>query len=858
MSPLPSLVLEFAKGQARAVALSLGVRDPGRAREWLLRLLLLPPEAGRPWPAALVWSLRRLLAVAARGLAVRDPRRPGSWCSALLLARPIPEFPPPRPGGFQDRWLLTLYWLIEPWLWPLAWPLRRLRRALDRLDYAAGGARLERLVRGLEPRTGLRIPLLVVSLVLALLAISTPLDLPRQLLFLLLLWSATMLLRRLPGDVPTLILVGLSLLATGRYIWWRLSSTLHLETALDQVLGSGLLLAETYTWLILLLGYVQNIWPLKRKPVLLTPDSADWPTVDVYIPSYNEPLTVVRPTILAAANLDWPADKLKVYLLDDGRREDFRAFAAEVGIEYLVRNDNRHAKAGNLNHALTRTSGEYIAIFDCDHIPTRSFLQMTMGWFLRDRRCAMLQTPHHFFSPDPFERNLDTFRRVPNEGNLFYGLVQDGNDLWNAAFFCGSCAVLRRTALEEVGGIAVETVTEDAHTALKMHRRGWSTAYLNLPQAAGLATESLSAHVGQRIRWARGMAQIFRVDNPLLGPGLRLFQRLCYANAMLHFFYGLPRLVFLTAPLSYLFLEAHVIATSAPLLVAYALPHLMQANLANSRIQGQYRHSFWAEAYETVLAWYIALPTALALIAPRIGKFNVTVKGGLVAKAYFDWRIAAPFMLLALLNIIGLVLGVFRLFWWNTNEAATVLINLVWTLYNLAMVGTALGVCAEARQVRVAPRIRMWLPAAVRGADGQLHRCEVHDYSLGGLGLTLDRDLPLAPGEPLSVSLFQGDREYEFPARISEWTSPRLGLRFESLSLRQERELIDCTFGRADAWLQWLPPETDDRPMASMREVLHFGLRGFWYFLSSFGRASAGLLRRALLPGAALPEPGTR
>jgi cellulose synthase (UDP-forming) len=128
----------------------------------------------------------------------------------------------------------------------------------------------------------------------------------------------------------------------------------------------------------------------------------------------------------------------------------------------------------------------------------------------------MMQTPHHFFSPDPFERNLGRFRKTPNEGTLFYGLVQDGNDMWDATFFCGSCAVIRRGPLDEIGGIAVETVTEDAHTSLRLHRRGHTSAYMRIPQAAGLATESLSAHIGQRIRWARGMIQIFRLDNPLL------------------------------------------------------------------------------------------------------------------------------------------------------------------------------------------------------------------------------------------------------------------------------------------------------------------------------------------------------
>ncbi len=136
--------------------------------------------------------------------------------------------------------------------------------------------------------------------------------------------------------------------------------------------------------------------------------------------------------------------------------------------------------------------------------------------------------------------------------------------MWDATFFCGSCAVIRRGPLDEIGGIAVETVTEDAHTSLRLHRRGYTSAYMRIPQAAGLATESLSAHIGQRIRWARGMVQIFRLDNPLFGKGLKLVQRVCYANAMLHFLSGIPRLIFLTAPLAFLLLHAYIIlCTSA-------------------------------------------------------------------------------------------------------------------------------------------------------------------------------------------------------------------------------------------------------------------------------------------------------
>ena len=325
-------------------------------------------------------------------------------------------------------------------------------------------------------------------------------------------------------------------------------------------------------------------------------------------------------------NIDWPSDRVNVYVLDDGRRSEFKEFAETCGCHYLVRPDNKHAKAGNINHALGKTNGEYIAIFDCDHIPTRSFLQVTMGWFLKDSRLGMVQTPHHFYSPDPFERNLGIFRRVPNEGSLFYGVIQNGSDYWNGTFFCGSCAVIRRTALEEVGGIAVETVTEDAHTSLRLQRRQWNTAYLRFPQAAGLATGSLAAHIGQRIRWARGMVQILRTDNPLFGKGLRLHQRLCYLNSMLHYLYAIPRLLFLTSPLVYLLLGCSNIYGYSRAILAYAIPHLALAIVANSRVQGRYRYSFWNEVYETVLAPFILLPTTVALISPKHGKFNVTSK----------------------------------------------------------------------------------------------------------------------------------------------------------------------------------------------------------------------------------------
>lgn len=289
--------------------------------------------------------------------------------------------------------------------------------------------------------------LLLVLAPVAAVIITTPMDSQKQYIFGLISIGMMFLLGFSKSRKITVVMVILSALMSSRYIWWRTTETLHFNSEVEAILGIGLYLAELYVWLILILGFLQTTWPLKRTIVPMPDDTRLWPTVDIYIPSYNESLEVVRDTVLAAQCIDYPRDKLRVYLLDDGKRSEFARFAADVGVGYITRDDNRHAKAGNLNHAMKITKGELICIFDCDHVATRTFLQATVGPFLNDPKLALLQTPHYFYSPDPFERNLRAARSMPNEGSLFYGPVQQGNDNWNATFFCGSCAVIRRSAL---------------------------------------------------------------------------------------------------------------------------------------------------------------------------------------------------------------------------------------------------------------------------------------------------------------------------------------------------------------------------------------------------------------------------
>ena len=668
---------------------------------------------------------------------------------------------------------------------------------------------------------------LLFLLPIVVLVIITPMDSQKQYLFALTSMALLFLMGFSRSRKVTTVMVVISVLLSTRYIWFRATQTLYFGSVIEAVLGMALFIAELYVWIMLLLGYLQTVFPLKREITPLPDDISSWPTVDIYVPSYNESLDVVRDTVLAAQCIEYPADKIKIYLLDDGKRSEFAAFAAESGVGYITRNDNVHAKAGNLNHAMTLTHGELICVFDCDHVATRLFLQATVGAFLQDPQLALLQTPHYFYSPDPFERNLSQGRNIPNEGALFYGPIQQGNDNWDATFFCGSCAVIRRSALEEIGGFAVETVTEDAHTALKMQRKGWKTAFLAIPLAAGLATERLALHIIQRTRWARGMTQIFRVDNPLLGRGLRFTQRLCYLSAMLYFQFALPRMIFLTAPLAYLLFNLNIIHASASLIFAYALPHLVLSVYVNSRLNGRYRYSFWGEIYDLVLAFHLVLPTFITLLFPKRGKFNVTDKGGLLEEGYFDFRIVRPHLIVAALLMAGVISGIVRAVahQYFAVDPRVIVLNVGWSLYSLIFLLAAIAVARETRQTRKTIRIDVAIPVLIRYASGVVSRSETLDLSMGGCRITAP-DMRHMTDTPEEIELHLQSDAFSIPVQMTGSDDQALRFQFRDLPLNRRRELVRIVLARADAWIN--PPRPQDNPFYSMATIIRCIFDLFW------------------------------
>lgn len=683
--------------------------------------------------------------------------------------------------------------------------------------------------------------LMLLALVLAIPLIVTPLSLTQQTILAVVLvglgWFFVWLEQRQQNyrisERLHLLLVWLSILVTLRYLYYRTFNTLNLDGWLNTLFSLLLYSAELYAIVTLLLAYFQTLKIRERQPVdLATIPQKQWPMVDIYIPTYNEDVEIVRKTALAALAIDYPDDKKQVYILDDGRkyperRAKLRQVCQSLGCRLMTRDNNDHAKAGNINHAMLRTEGELVLILDCDHIPTRCILQHTVGFFLNPK-VSLVQTPHWFYNPDPFERNLLTQGQVPVGNELFYKVLQKGNDFWNAAFFCGSAAVIRKKHLLEVGGIAVETVTEDCHTSLRLHTLGYETVYYDKIMVAGLAPEKFSSYIGQQVRWARGMAQILRLEMPLFNSNLTVPQRICYTSATTHFFFGFPRLMYAIAPIAFLLFGINSVRGLGLETLTYALPSIILALNANFVMYKGVRFSFWNEIFEYAMAFQDGLVTFMALINPRLGSFNVTEKGLQVTRRSFDWSSVNVLLGVCVLSLISLVAVPYWLLT-GLQDSDAVLINAAWCLVNIGLLVAAVLVALEQPQLRESHRLARQLNVVLYAGNETLSGSTV-DISESGAQILLanwpnlpDRiDLEIH-GDTVTRAFVSGRITRVTPRNDDEVV---IAVAFEDVTPAQRDALALVIYSDVNEWYSQHRPQSD-KPFQSIVFLLTSLVRAF-------------------------------
>ncbi|KEQ02943.1 UDP-forming cellulose synthase catalytic subunit [Pseudorhizobium pelagicum] len=612
-----------------------------------------------------------------------------------------------------------------------------------------------------------------------------------------------------------------------RYVYWRTTETLPpIDQIQDFVPGMILYLAEMYNVLMLALSLFIVAMPLPPRPSR-TDATEDLPDVDVFIPTYNEDANLLANTLAAAKAMDYPAEKLHIWLLDDGgtvqKRSSADVASAEaarerhhqlaqlcqiLGANYLTRERNEHAKAGNLNNGLAHSSGELVAVFDADHAPARDFLRETVGYFAEDPKLFLVQTPHFFINPDPLERNLRTFDTMPSENEMFYGVIQRGLDKWNAAFFCGSAAVLSRRALEQTGGFSGLSITEDCETALALHSAGWNSVYVDKPLIAGLQPATFASFIGQRSRWAQGMMQILHFRFPLFKRGLTLPQRLCYMSSTLFWLFPFTRATFLFAPLFYLLFDLQIFVASGGDFLAYTLSYLIVNLMMQNYLYGSFRWPWISELYEYVQTVHLLPAVISVMINPRKPTFKVTAKDESIAVSRLS-EISRPFFVIFAILVIVTGFGIYRIYT-EPYKADITLVVTGWNILNLILAGCALGVVAErgeraaSRRVRLQRRCEVMVDdrplaasiedVSVGGAQVHIFSRQVHGLSRGKTALLRFQPHGMTRMETLPITI----RSFEPSGDLTV-----IGVQYQPAGPLDHRWIADLIFANSRQWSQF-------------------------------------------------------
>ena len=612
--------------------------------------------------------------------------------------------------------------------------------------------------------------------------------------------------------------ISILLALTTRYILWRLLSTLNLSSPLNGTFSIALLALELFTIFsvslqLFLMIRVKNRQEEADELEVQIKENNFNPTVDIFIPTYDEPAFILQRTIIGCQAIDY--ENKTVYLLDDTRRPEIKELAAELGCEYRIRPDNHHAKAGNLNYTIPQTTGEILVIFDADFVPTRNFLSRTLGFF-QDETVALVQTPQSFYNTDPIARNLGLEDILTPEEEVFYRQIQPIKDGAGSVVCSGTSFLVRRKALEAIGGFVTDSLSEDYFTGIRLSAKGYRLVYLDEKLSAGLAAENIAAHATQRLRWARGTLQAFFIQsNPLTIPGLNPLQRLAHLEGLLHWFTSLATIFFLLMPLAYAFFNIIPIRATTNEFLYFFLPYYLTQLTVFSWLNYRSRSAILSGIYGLVLAFPLALTVIQVMLNPFSKGFKVTPKGTKSARFNFNWGLALPLLILFAFTAVSL--------WSNLCACAIAKIhespemaeqlrglNLgwIWSSYNLITLGAALLILLDVPK----PDLQEWFNLR-RTVKITLQSPEVREFfgvtlriSETGADISLTQSgIPrLSKGETIPIELCILEENIILSGKITQtdkcedfW---RVNVVFQNLNLSQKRQLIPLLYCRPGQW----------------------------------------------------------
>jgi cellulose synthase (UDP-forming) len=602
-------------------------------------------------------------------------------------------------------------------------------------------------------------------------------------------------LRRESAAARTLV-IAVSIFLGWRYMLWRITDTLPPPgLTADYITGALFALTEALALLSTSLSFFfltrirdrtkeveANMACLTQQPVL--------PRVDVLICTYNEEEAILEQTIVGALAMDYP--NFRVWVCDDGRRRWLEELTARLGCGYITRQDNAHAKAGNINNALRFLSNlpqppEFISILDADFVPAPLFLKRGLTLF-RDEKVGIVQTPQHFINPDPIQSNLSASRVWPDEQRYFFDVLMASKDAWGAAFCCGTSSILRFAALQKIGGFPTDSVTEDYLVTLRLREIGYQTVYLNERLSLGLAPEGLKEYITQRSRWCLGFVQICRGrSGPLrFGNNLRPIDRIVLSGTFLYWSAAHAfRVGGLIVPILYLLVGIEPLHATVQDALSYFVPFFVAQMAIMAWMTKGRVLPFMTDVCQLLAANEVLRAVASGLVRPRGQRFKVTAKGGDRSQLFVQWALMRQFLIFLALTIAGVVTAFVLDADRSLQESSA--LALFWSWYNIVLLIIGCLVCIEQPRKRKAERFET-REQAVLVQGGNVWSHHVLDISRTGMRLA-----GAAPG-PLGMNVEVRLGDMRVGATVTRVASEEFAIEVDN-TLQARSAMIKRVFG---------------------------------------------------------------
>lgn len=568
------------------------------------------------------------------------------------------------------------------------------------------------------------------------------------------------------------------------YIVWRFTVIPINNGMFSFVMGISLYLAEV----IGLISFLNFKFLFTREYKVERKSIKDFaynrvPNVDVLICTYNEPLDLLEKTIVASIGMEYDKNKFKVYVCDDGRRDSLKRLCKKYKVNYITREDNEGAKAGNINNVLKYIKGDLFAVLDADMIPKKDFLSKTVGYFV-DENLAFVQTPQVYYNQDMYQYNLN--KDMPNEQDFFMREIEEARASINAVLHVGTNVVFRRSTVEAIGGYPTCSITEDMALGMLLQSNGYTTMFINEVLVLGLSATTFSELVKQRDRWCRGNLQVLKKFNPLFTRGLTLSQKIAYLDASIYWFSSLQKLIYIICPLVYLITQKLIVNTDAYSLISMFVPYLLGQILIFDTLSPKTRSLKWAHYYEMAMAPHISLSVLKEMLSIKVN-FNVTSKDITNDRKQFQFRIAMPHIVIIAVTLISWYISG-KMFLEGDIHVGAYLINMGWSIFNFIGAIICIKVAYQKPIFRNTERIKVVDNIKIELEDGMNRlRGKVVDISDKGIGIELSNDEEIELGNKLDLII----NGIKIDCKVVRKRGTMVGLIYDNLNVEQMKMVMN-------------------------------------------------------------------